>query len=300
MPRLLTTLALATMVTTLPVISEASCQGMVLHAHRGSPDAPENSLSAIKQALAGNWDGAETDIQQLRDGYWVIHHDAQLGRTTSLQGRRVADIDSRAWQDTRMKDRRGRITSEKAPFLSDVALAASETPNKVLNVEIKQTNGDCQPARQAVSTLHQHLPAGNWFLTSIDRRQLQCARQIDSNGYLGLIILDGQELASKNRFTRAYANRIASPNIDQAYLARLQQEIGQPVGIHVDVNTLEHNPTLLSTARRMNIPVFSYSLGDDREHARQLTELRKQSGLLPSGAIINGQADTFCTFLGTP
>src|SRR5574343_1166483 len=84
--RLSAALAVALLGLTQTGLAHAPCQGMVLHAHRGSPDAPENALSAIKQAVVGPWDGAETDIQQLRDGYWVIHHDAQVGRTLSLQG----------------------------------------------------------------------------------------------------------------------------------------------------------------------------------------------------------------------
>lgn len=300
--RLSAAFAVALLGLTQAGLAHATCQGMVLHAHRGSPDAPENALSAIKQAVAGPWDGAETDIQQLRDGYWVIHHDAQVGRTLSLQGRRVADLDSTTWKEIRMKDRKGRVTAERAPFLTDVASAASAYTDKVLNVEIKQTNADCLPAQQAVSTLNQNLPAGNWFLTSIDRRQLQCARRMDANGYMGLIVLDTQALAlsSDNRFARANAARLNAPIIDQAYLSRLQQEIGRPVGIHIDINTLTHNPGLLPLARQMAVPVFTYFLGNDREHAQALATVRKQSGLLPSGAIINGQPDTFCSALGSP
>lgn len=299
----LAALALSLSLMSLPGLAQASCQGMVLHAHRGSPNAPENALSAVQQALASTWDGAEIDIQQLRDGHWVLHHDLQLGRTTSLQGRRVADLDSGTWREIRMKDRRGRVTAEKAPFLSDVAEAAGRHADKVLNVEIKQNFTDCQPAQQAASTLADRLPGGQWFLTAIDRRHLLCARQIDPNGYLGQIVLDAQALAlaSDNRLARANAARLRAPLIDQAWLRQLQSEVGGgPLGIHIDINTLQRNPGLLARAREMNVPVFTYFLGSDKVHAEALAATRRQEGLLPSGAIINGQPEAFCRDLRTP
>lgn len=282
-----------------PLLADASCLGMVLHAHRGSPTAPENSGRAILEALEGAWDGAETDIQQLRDGQWVLHHDDLLGRTTSLRGRRVAELDSQTWREIRLKDRAQHITTEKAPFLREVAMAAGARPDKVLNVEIKQGGGDCAPALQAVDTLHEALPSGQWFLTSIDRRQLQCARKGAPELYLGQILLDPAALAqqSAKRFVRSSAALLRSPVVDRAWLARLVEDVGAPVGLHIDIQTLAANPGLLGLARQMNIPLFTYSLGDDREHARLIDAARRREGLLPSGAIINGSAEAFCRLL---
>lgn len=275
---------------------------MVLHAHRGDPAAPENSARAIQQALGGAWDGAEIDIQTLGDGAWVLHHDAQLGRTTSLKGRPVASLDSAVWREVRMKDRQGRTTNEPAPFLRDVAQAAAAQGGKVLNIELKQPYGDCRPVQRAVADIHQTMPGGQWFLTAIDRRQLQCARRSDAAGYLGQIVLDAQALAmgSDKRLIRANANRLAPPTIDRAWLARLVQEVGRPVGIHIDTHTLERNPGLLALARDMEVPVFTYGLGSDRDHARALADVRRQSGLLPSGAVINEQAEAFCRMVEAP
>jgi len=187
----------------------------------------------------------------------VLHHDLQLGRTTSLQGRRTADIDSGTWKEVRMKDRQGRLTAEKAPFLRDVAEAASRTADKVLNVEIKQGYADCGAAEQAASTLASSLPGGQWFLTSVDRRHLRCARQVDPNGYLGQIVLDAQALAlgSDNRLARTNAARLRAPVIDQAWLRQFQADVGGgPAGIHIDINTLQRNPGLLALSREMNVP----------------------------------------------
>jgi glycerophosphoryl diester phosphodiesterase len=290
--------ATALLTAALPPLAHAECQGMVLHAHRGSPVSPENSLSAVRLTLEGDWDGAEIDIQQLRDLQWVLHHDAQLGRTTSLQGRSPRDLDSATWRELRMKDRQGRVTNEPAPFLSDV-LALPERQDKVLNVEIKQFSGSCDAAGQAVGQLRRGLPSGGWFLTSIERRQLQCVRKADPRGYLGQIVLDAQALARESR-ARAQADRIPATVIDAAWLRRLQQEVGAPVGVHVDINTLAASPSLLAEAKALNIPVFTYHLGADQEHAAALRTAARRGGLLPSGAIVNGTATAFCDLLSRP
>ena len=85
-------------------------------------------------------------------------------------------------------------------------------------------------------------------------------------------MLDPQALARQNPATRNSASRLQPPVLDDAWLRRLQQEIGKPVGVHVDINTLAANPRLLPLARDLGIPVFTYHLGADAEHARALRE----------------------------
>jgi len=61
-------------------------------AHRGaSAYAPENTLTAIRQAVELGSDMVEVDLQRTRDGALVLVHDAELGRTTGSPGR-VADL----------------------------------------------------------------------------------------------------------------------------------------------------------------------------------------------------------------
>lgn len=60
---------------------------MKVFAHRGaSGDFPENTKSAILEALKVGVDGIEVDIQSSFDDYMVIH-DSWLDRTTSGKGR---------------------------------------------------------------------------------------------------------------------------------------------------------------------------------------------------------------------
>ena len=55
-------------------------------AHRGSSGvAPENTLAAVRLAIAQKADVVENDIQRTRDGELVIMHDTTLTRTTNVE-----------------------------------------------------------------------------------------------------------------------------------------------------------------------------------------------------------------------
>lgn len=272
----------------------ADCRGIVLHAHRGDPSLPENSSRAIESGLQGNWDGVEIDIQQLQDRAWVIQHDSVLGRTTSLARRRVQDLDSAMWKEVRLKDRKGNVTKEVAPFLNEVLAKAAEYPEKIINAEIKQASWGCELANSAVAVFNNARPNGNWFLTSIERGHLRCARQVDPQGYLGLIVLDKQALARQDSRMARQADKLAPPKIDRAWLQGLLREVSLPVGIHIDTNTLDANTNLLKDAKELGIAVFTYNLIGDREHLRDLRVTRQRTGMWPSGAIIDGSSVAFC------
>lgn len=277
---------------------QAACLGMVVHAHRGAATQPENSLSAVRAALGEGADGVEIDLQRLGSGEWVLHHDPVLGRTTSLARRPVQQLDGMVWKEVRLKDRRGRISAEPAPFLSDVLGEFKSQPTRVLNAEIKQMRTDCEQVRGLVAELGRALPDGNWFLTAIERSTLQCARAADPGGYLGQIVLDPRAMSATDRRAMGVSSRLASPTLDRAWLQGLVTNVGLPVGIHVDVLTLRANPGLLADARDAGVAVFTYSLSGDRDHVAALRYLRERSGLVPSGVIIDGDTDGFCTAMG--
>ena len=57
-------------------------------AHRGaSAHAPENTLAAIRNALARDADLVELDVQRTKDGELVVLHDTTLDRTTDVRRR---------------------------------------------------------------------------------------------------------------------------------------------------------------------------------------------------------------------
>jgi glycerophosphoryl diester phosphodiesterase len=55
-------------------------------AHRGaSSEAPENTLAAVRRAIARDADQVEVDVQRTKDGALVLLHDTTLARTTNVR-----------------------------------------------------------------------------------------------------------------------------------------------------------------------------------------------------------------------
>lgn len=55
-------------------------------AHRGaSAEAPENTLAAVRRAIARDADLVEVDVQRTKDGELVLLHDTTLKRTTNVR-----------------------------------------------------------------------------------------------------------------------------------------------------------------------------------------------------------------------
>ena len=79
--------------------------GVEITAHRGSSGrAPENTLAAIRAAIADEADWVEIDVQETSDGVVVVHHDEDFMRAAGQSGRvwqmpwsEVARIPNGAW-----------------------------------------------------------------------------------------------------------------------------------------------------------------------------------------------------------
>jgi glycerophosphoryl diester phosphodiesterase len=107
-------------------------------AHRGSKvRAPENTLSALKRAIAEGADYAEIDVQTTADGVVVLLHDADLRRVASVS-RRLRDIDYEELRDIDVGSWfAAEFSSERVPTLQE-AIDAARGRIK-LNIELKFT-----------------------------------------------------------------------------------------------------------------------------------------------------------------
>ena len=129
-----------------PTATPASLAGAVLNvAHRGaSAYAPENTLAAVRKAIARDADAVEFDVHRTKDGALVLLHDATLDRTTDVRrvfpGRapwRVSDfthaelmqLDAGSWKSRE-------FTGERIPTLSE-ALAVLGLSDVGALVELK-------------------------------------------------------------------------------------------------------------------------------------------------------------------
>ncbi|MDO4592366.1 MAG: glycerophosphodiester phosphodiesterase family protein [Comamonadaceae bacterium] len=273
--------------------AHAACMGMELQAHRGAAGFPENSRSGVEAALNGSWEGAEIDVQMLADGELALHHDAVTSRTTSLSNRMVRNLSSNTWSEVRLKDAKGKITSESAPLLRDL-LEMAEASGKVLNVEIKEEFRDCSAADHATRLLLEGMPSGRWGISATNFKHLRCVRKLDRHAYLGAISLDKVSIAMSNKRTASRAHLLKSPDLSPAVLAKVIRDVPPPVGLHVDVFSLRANPNLLFDAQQLRLPVFTYSMMGDSFHTTELRRHFRQYGILPSGAIIDGTPQSFC------
>ncbi len=108
-------------------------------AHRGSSGtAPENTLSAVRQALSSGARMCEIDVHTTRDGEIVVMHDHDVSRTTDGEGliseMDLADIrslDAGSWFSRDFAD-------EPVPTLDEVILALGGSMD--LCIEIKNAD----------------------------------------------------------------------------------------------------------------------------------------------------------------
>ena len=138
---------------------------MKVFAHRGaSGDFPENTKSAILEALKVGVDGIEVDIQSSLDDYMVIH-DSWLDRTTSGKGR-VSNFT--AHELSKLDAGNG----EKIPTLQQ--LFDWNNNKSLLNIELKHTF----ELKRFVAQLERNIEANkiskaNILVSSFDHHQLQ-------------------------------------------------------------------------------------------------------------------------------
>ena len=107
-------------------------------AHRaGAVFAPENTVSALSQAIADKADCAEIDVQQLKDGTLIVMHDSNFKRTTG-NNKNVWDVTYPEIKDYDAGSSfSSEFTGEPIPTLEDMLKNAKNKIN--LMIELKLT-----------------------------------------------------------------------------------------------------------------------------------------------------------------
>lgn len=156
-------------------------------AHRGSSaKAPENSLSAIRQAIADRADFAEIDVQESADGELVLLHDSDLMRVAGLPRKiwevdyaEIRDLDAGSWFSPE-------FAAERIPTLDQ----AIETARGriALNIEIKLNGHDQRLAEAVAETVAAAGFAEQCIITSLDRDALARVRQSAPQLVIGQIV----------------------------------------------------------------------------------------------------------------
>lgn len=178
-------LAAATVVS-VGLLESLSLEDRVdITAHRGSSrTAPENTLSAIEQAIAAGADVAEFDVQETADGVIVVAHDADLMRVAGSP----AVITGTTFSDLRTVDVGSHFSpqfaGERIPTLKEVIDTARGRIR--LNVELKTYAGDYRSLTgKVVGTLEEEGMLDDAVIMSLEYREVQEVRRLDRNVTVG-------------------------------------------------------------------------------------------------------------------
>lgn len=120
---------------------------MLKIAHRGSHvEHPENTLSAIEQAINLKADAIEIDVRVCKSGEFILHHDASFKRLTGFN-QKIEKTDLSLIKNLRFL----KSPSEKVAELSDVL---DLIKGKVqLNIEFKAIKNSMLPSLKSLSKL---------------------------------------------------------------------------------------------------------------------------------------------------
>lgn len=89
---------------------------MTHRAHTTDKSVPENSISAVKAAIASGADALECDTHRTKDGQIVICHDLSINRTTTGNGD-IPSLTLEQIKSYKLLDRNGNPTNETMPTL---------------------------------------------------------------------------------------------------------------------------------------------------------------------------------------
>jgi glycerophosphoryl diester phosphodiesterase len=155
--------------------------------HRGSKvSAPENTLSALRQAIAEGADYAEIDVQTTADGVVVLFHDADLMRVAAdnrrlrdINYRELKNIDAGSWFASEFSD-------ERIPTIQEaIDLARGRIK---LNIELKFTWPDPALTGKVANIIHQNGFGSDCVVSSLNFQALTEIKQISPELITGFIV----------------------------------------------------------------------------------------------------------------
>ncbi|CAH0524895.1 glycerophosphodiester phosphodiesterase [Vibrio hippocampi] len=292
-----------------------------VYAHRGHYNYPENSVSALIMGVFGGFDGVEIDVMLTRDGYWVVHHDSQTGRATGRSdGKRykMSRIKGKEWNSLVVRDKDGRLTNERAPYLVDVLEPWRDFyyRGQQLNIEIKQ-DADISELAALNRIVTSKLPKGSYFYSSLNFEVLELMRQIDANVYLGYVwephptsIAKAKQTAKKavrsddlyQKYQRQigwvsdYEYRRRTRKASKKYSARtVKKALGSNSGLHVDIRSYMDAPTIQSRSKQAGLArVATYTINGTEYHQQALVTLKQRGRALPDEVIMDTSQFEIC------
>jgi glycerophosphoryl diester phosphodiesterase len=242
----------------VPEAHGAETSGVVAVAHRGaSGSAPENTLSAISQAVAARADLVEIDVRLTKDGVPVLMHDATLARTTDVEkvfpARSPWRVEDLTLAETRRLDagswKSATYAKETVPTLEDAVEQLSLSPaGAVLEVKHPGFYGGVDGIGAKVyDVVRRKWPDA---LTASEPRRLLVA-------------------SSDEAFVEEFAARY--PEVGVSVIAKTRpSETVASYADHVDVRHDEVTPELAGEMSSAGLTVGAWTV-DDTDTMRQLS-----------------------------
>ncbi len=199
---------------------------VLVTAHRGSSlQAPENSLSAIRQAIDDGADFAEIDVQETRDGTLVLLHDTDLMRIAGLPKKiwevdyaEIKDLDAGSWFSDA-------FATEHIPTLEQAMDLAQGRIR--LNIELKYNGHDQDLAGRVARLVKARGFSDHCIITSLDAKGLIAVSAIAPDLRLGLIVTVSMGDVSQLPVD------LLSMNREQATPAQVRTNRGKGLETHV-------------------------------------------------------------------
>ena len=190
-------------------------------AHRaGAGFAPENTVSALKQAAEDGAHMAEIDVQQLKDGTLIVMHDTNFLRT--------AGVDLPVWDAEfsdleRMNDALsfgGAVTTKMIPTLAHMLSAAKG--HIQLMIELKSTGHETDLVEQTLALIKKYDMGRQCVIASMEMGILEKAKSL--NPRIGTVYISALLLTDQYNLKDidAYSLEVSSLNAELVYQAHLQ------------------------------------------------------------------------------
>jgi glycerophosphoryl diester phosphodiesterase len=180
------------------VIKEGTRRPLVV-AHRGSSgSAPENTMAAFRMAIEEGVDMIELDVRMTKDFELVVHHDADLRRTTNGSGfvwektlGELKHLDAGSWYSSR-------YAGERIPALREVIDLLPTDVN--LNIEIK-SDGEMRRGtafeEACIQAIREKDFAERVLVSSFDHKLLRRFHKLDPAIRIGALYLPVRDAAKK-------------------------------------------------------------------------------------------------------
>lgn len=158
-----------------------------ISAHRGSSiNAPENTMSAFKQALYDLADYVELDVHLTSDNVVVVMHDSSLKRTTGLNKNiwqvsysRIKELDAGGWFSQVYE-------GEPVPTLEEVIKEIG--PLAKLNIEIKYNKKESDITKYVVDIIERNDFVDRCVVTSSDYTVLHEVKELNPDIQTGYVL----------------------------------------------------------------------------------------------------------------